>query len=79
MSRRLADQRFHQFQKESILSAITRARIEELKRRLRETDAPIGRITADCGFRNASYAKTLFLCKVGQTMTAYRNAKLTLR
>lgn len=79
VSRRLADQRFHQFQKESILSAITRARIEELKRRLRETDAPIGRITADCGFLNASYAKTLFLSKVGQTMTAYRNAKHTLR
>ena len=56
VSRRLADQRFHQFQKESILSAITRARVEELKRRLRETDAPIGRITADCGFLNASYA-----------------------
>ena len=79
VSRRLADQRFHQFQKESILSAITRARVEELKRRLRETDAPIGRITADCGFLNASYAKTLFLSKVGQTMTAYRNAKQALR
>lgn len=72
VSRRLADARFRQFHKGSILGAITSARLEELKRRLRETDAPIVRITNDCGFSDSNYAKTLFLRKTGMTMGEYR-------
>lgn len=72
VSRRLADKRFRQFQKETILDAITRIRLEELKRRLRTTDAPIQRITSDCGFPDASYVKVLFRRKVGMTMRDYR-------
>lgn len=72
VSRRLADQRFRQFQNESILESITRIRLEEVKKRLASSDAPIATIAQACGFHDTSYLMTLFQRKVGMTMRAWR-------
>ena len=73
VSRRLADARFRQLTGESILSAILRVRLDGLKRRLRDTDTPIAKITAACGFRGENYAKKLFKKRFGISMTAWRS------
>ena len=72
VSRRLADQRFRQFLHETILEAITRIRLEEVKHRLLATRAPIARVAAVCGFADASYLMTLFQRKFGLTMREWR-------
>ena len=68
----LANQRFRQFQHETILEAITRIRLEEVKHRLLATRAPIARVAAVCGFADASYLMTLFQRKFGLTMREWR-------
>ena len=72
VSRRLADMRFRQFTGQSILSAILKIRLDEVKRRLRDTDTPIAKITANCGFHGENYAKKLFKSRFGISMTAWR-------
>ena len=72
ISRRLADARFRQFTGQSILAAILEVRLEEVKRRLRDTNTPIAKITAACGFRGENYAKKLFKSRFGISMTAWR-------
>lgn len=72
VSRRLADMRFRQFTEHSILTAILNTRLSEVKRRLRDTDTPIGKITAACGFRGENYAKKLFKSRFGLSMTDWR-------
>jgi LacI family transcriptional regulator len=71
-SRRLCDLRFRECYGESMLEAILRIRLAEIMRKLRSTAAPIGRITAACGFSCASYAKRLFRKRLGLTMRDYR-------
>jgi LacI family transcriptional regulator len=72
VSRRLADVRFKQFTGESILSAIMKIRLDEVKRRLRDTDTPIAKITAACGFHGENYAKKLFKSRFGVSMSEWR-------
>ena len=72
VSRRLADARFRQFTGQSILAAILKARLEEVKRRLRDTNTPIAKITAACGLQGENYAKKLFKKRFGISMTAWR-------
>lgn len=74
VSRRLADLRFREFQKESILEAITRTRLQEVARRLRADVSPIGTIIADCGFRNAGHLEALFKRRFGVTLRDYRKS-----
>jgi len=74
VSRRLADARFRQFTGESILAAILKRRFDEVKRRLRETGVPIGKITAACGFRSENHAKNLFRQRFGMSMSEYRRS-----
>ena len=71
-SRRLCDLRFGECYGESMLEAILRIRLAEVKHRLASTSAPIGRITASCGFSCASYAKRLFRKRFGMSMREYR-------
>ena len=78
VSRRLADARFRQFTGESVLSAILKRRFDEIKRRLRETGAPIGKITAACGFRSENHAKELFRKRFGVSMSEYRRSSRQL-
>ena len=72
VSRRLADARFRQFTGQSILAAILKIRLDEVKRRLRDTDTPIAKITAACGFKGENYAKKLFRSRFGMSMRAWR-------
>ena len=72
VSRRLADARFRQFTGQSILAAILKVRLDELKRRLRDTETPIAKITAACGFKGENYAKKLFRSRFGMSMSEWR-------
>ena len=77
VSRRLADTRFRQFTGQSILSAILKIRLDEVKRRLRDTDTPIAKITTACGFHGENYAKKLFKSRFGISMTTWRTRNNT--
>ena len=72
VSRRLADLRFRQIQHESILQAISRARIRLVKKRLLTTRDPLTHIAADCGFRSGAALARFFARETGTTMTAWR-------
>ena len=73
VSRRLADLRFNEFDGRSIHEVIVDTRLEELKRLLADSDIPIARITAACGFSSDNYAKNLFRRRFGMTMSDYRS------
>ena len=72
VSRRLADIRFRQLTGQSILSTIMKIRLDEVKRRLRDTNTPIAKVTAACGFRGENYVKKLFKSRFGVSMTEWR-------
>lgn len=72
VSRRLADLRFREFSGKTIHETIVEKRLEELKRRLRETDIGIASLSAACGFESENYAKNLFKARFGMSMSAYR-------
>ncbi len=72
VSRRLADLRFRQTTGKSILEAILERRFEEMKRLLRFTDIPVGKIIASCGFNTVSNAKSLFKKRYGMSMSEFR-------
>ena len=65
--------RFRELQHESVYAAITRVRLDEVKRRLRATHAPIEKISADCGWDNVNVLKNLFKRHEGVSMRAWRN------
>ena len=52
VSRSLLEMRFRELQNESVYEAMLRIRLEEVKRRLRQTKDPISEITAACGWKN---------------------------
>ena len=72
VSRRLADLRFRQYYRKSILEAITNARLAVVRSRLVHTRETIDRIAAKCGFANANYLKILFKRHTGTTMSEFR-------
>lgn len=72
VSRRLADLRFREATGESILGAILRVRLAEVKRRLAETDDAIADIAAACGFASLSNAQHLFKARFGCSMRELR-------
>ena len=73
-SRRLADLRFREYQGRSILEAITERRLDEVKRRLRETKENIEVISVACGYSNPNYLKNLFKKRFAMSMRAFRRA-----
>jgi len=76
VSRSLLELRFREFQGESVYEAMLRIRLEEVKRRLRNTDAPIAEITRECGWANPTPPKTLFRKRFGLSMRAFRKTEL---
>ena len=72
VSRSLLELRFRELQGESVYEAMLRVRLEEVKRRLRQTNAPIAEITADCGWENPIPPKALFKKRFGMSMRDYR-------
>lgn len=75
VSRRLCDLRFRECHGETMLEAILRIRFSELKRRLVSSKAPIGKITAACGFTCESHAKRLFKKRFGMSMREWRTSQ----
>lgn len=72
VSRRLADLRFREYNKVSMLEAITTARLAVVKTRLKRTRDTIDDIARSCGFTNTNYLKILFKKHVGTTMSQFR-------
>ncbi len=68
----LLELRFGELQKESLYEAMLRIRLEEVKRRLRNTKDPIAEITAACGWKTPEPPKALFKRRFGITMREYR-------
>ena len=73
VSRSLLEMRFRELQNESVYEAMLRIRLEEVKRRLRQTKDPISEITAACGWENPIPPKALFKRRFGISMREYRN------
>ena len=72
ISRRLADLRFQQFSGETINEAITRNKLDAVKKLLATTDRPIKVISESCGYTDLAYLKTLFKRRFGMTMRDWR-------
>lgn len=68
----LLELRFRQFQGESLYGAMLRIRLDEVRRRLRETDDPIWQITSECGWENPTPPKILFKRRFGSSMSEWR-------
>ena len=75
VSRSLLELRFGELQGESIYKAMLRIRLDEVRRRLRQTDDPIAEITAACGWENPTPPKVLFKKRFGVSMRDYRSSK----
>lgn len=74
VSRRLADLRFREVHKTSILQAILEIRLANVKRLLEETSLPISTVAAKSGCKPASL-KNLFLRHFGISMRDWRRQK----
>ena len=72
VSRSLLELRFRELQGESVYEAMLRIRLDEVKRRLRQTNEPISEITAACGWENPAPPKVLFKRRFGISMREYR-------
>ena len=77
ISRRLADLRFRQFSGETINEAITRRKLDAVKKLLATTDRPIKTISESCGYTDLAYLKTLFKRRFGSTMRDWRRQNRT--
>ena len=73
VSRPLDDLRFREIRGESVLTTITKVRLDELQRNLSETDEPIESLTRKLGWDSPNYPKNLFKRKFGMTMSDYRH------
>ena len=72
ISRSLLDLRFRELQHETVHDAIIRARLSEIKRRLRTTSDTIERISSDCGWTNVNSLKNAFRRETGRSMRDWR-------
>ncbi len=72
VSRSLLDLRFRELQGESVYETMLRIRLEEVKRRLRQTGDSISDITAACGWKNPIPLKAIFKRRFGMSMRDYR-------
>ena len=72
VSRRLADLRFQQFNGETINAAITRCKLDAVKKLLATTNRPIKLVSESCGYNDLAYLKTLFKRRFGTTMREWR-------
>ena len=74
VSRSLLDLRFREFCGETVSAAITRRRLEEVKRLLSKTNLSIRAITSRCGFANPNHLKNLFRRHFGLSMRRWRGS-----
>jgi LacI family transcriptional regulator len=74
-SRRLAEIRFREVRKETILNAIRNARLDATKAELLSSDDSIARVCERCGWKSENAPKKLFKLRFGTTMRECRNGK----
>ena len=72
VSRSLIELRMHEVHGKSLTEAVREHRLALVKRQLEDTDSPITRILADCGFRNIRSAENLFRKTTGLTPRDWR-------
>lgn len=75
VSRRLIDLRFRQLQHETILSTITKRRLDTLCKMLKDESGPLRELAASCGFGSTIRAAHLFKARYGMSMSDYRNSR----
>ena len=73
VSRRLIDLRFRQLQHETILSTITKRRLDTLCKMLKDESGPLRELVASCGFGSTIRASHLFKARYGMSMSDYRS------
>lgn len=71
-SRRLLEKHFRMVLDTTATHELQRIRLELVKKRLEETDIPLGRIGETCGFNDEFHLKRLFKLTFGMTMGEYR-------
>lgn len=72
VSEQLLALRFRELHHHSVYATILGVRLEEVKRRLRTTSDPIGRIAVDCGWENPASLMNLFKRLHGVSMRDWR-------
>jgi LacI family transcriptional regulator len=72
ISRRLLDLRYREVRKTSVFADILATRLAAVRRELRNSRTPIGKITKSCGFNDPASLKRLFKNRYGLSMRAYR-------
>ena len=72
VSRSLIELRMHEIHGKSITQALREHRISLVKRQLENSDLPITRILADCGYKNVRAAENLFRKTTGLTPRDWR-------
>ena len=72
VSRRLADLRFKESGELSLARVISNVRLDEVAKRLKESDAPIGKIASACSFENLQHLANAFHRRFGTSMSNYR-------
>ncbi|MGI5869451.1 MAG: substrate-binding domain-containing protein [Kiritimatiellia bacterium] len=77
VSRSLLDLRFRELDGRTVLGAIQERRLDEVARRLRETNETIGTIGRQCGFADPSGLRRLFRRRFGCSMRECRKATLS--
>ena len=75
VSRRLADLRFKESGELSLARVISNARLDEVAKRLKESDAPIGKIASACSFENLQHLANAFHRRFGTSMSDYRRQR----
>ena len=75
VSRRLADLRFRESGELSLARVISNARLDEVAKRLKESDAPIGKIASACSFENLQHLANAFRRRFGTSMSDYRRQR----
>lgn len=73
ISRSLANMRFKEEKRTTILEAILTTRLEAVKRLLKTTNLRISEVAWRCGYKDANYLKNLFRKRTGMSMREYRN------
>ena len=72
ISRRLLDLRFRQIQNTTVLDAIAKARIGQIKKKLLSTSNSIMQISSDCGFSSPAALVRFFRERTGMTPNRWR-------
>lgn len=75
VSRRTLENLFRRELSSSIAKTIRNTRLDLLAARLRESDAPVSRICAECGWEHPTHAMRLFKTRFRTTMADWRRSK----